>query len=775
MMTLRPKTGWTSLVLIACLMLTVAWSIALAQPGPAVGVLSFVVIGGVIAGTVMGALNWLPAGVAHLASMAVGTLWTAVLVGERLAEFPSAPAADLAQLGFLERTNLVSQWYLAYLSSHPYPARALENLQLAPSDANDLMYFFFLVTMAMLMWLLAYICTWFVVRYLSWWGAVLPSGFALVFNLTNSPRHESHAWYLGFFLFCAFLLAAQVFAALQVDNWRERHVGFSLDLRYELLRDAVILAVVCLGLGALLPADMGMDPLQETLRDLARNPRRAMSQQVRSWFPGLVGAGRGEGNSFGDTMDLGGSISLTGAPVFEVELTGLDGPPGYFRQAVYDRYDGRRWQRSGDDRSDMPADDSWGMPGRLTVAVTQTIHTLMPQTLQLYAAPQPSRFNLNTRAETADGEPLIIESRQSLPLGSTYTVVSNLTAADPASLRGIDSADADPSEILERYTQLPDALPERVRALARQWVLEESAVSRYDMASALEARLREHLSYSEEIDQPPAGQDRVDWVLFDGRKGYCDYYASSFVVMARSLGIPARLATGYALGERRGEGRYLMAASNAHAWPEVYFREYGWVEFEPTGGGGIGPIARPQEPGRLVGETLTPEQERAARDVERPAEDMASEVQDEAVGQGSADAPESGASATGVDIPWRLMGGLAALVLTAWLLAWAAWLRPLRGLSPAEGAFARLSRLTGWMGIGRRHSDTPHEFEARLQRSFPQARPEISTIVERFARERFARRAGGEASALASAWQRVRAALIRQIGPVTWRRLRGKR
>jgi transglutaminase-like putative cysteine protease len=382
---------------------------------------------------------------------------------------------------------------------------------------------------------------------------------------------------------------------------------------------------------------------------------------------------------------------------------------------------------------------------------------------------------LSTRAELADGEPLIIESRQTLPLGSTYTVVSSLTAADPASLRGIDAANEDPPDVLSRYTQLPEALPERVRALARQWVLEANAASRYDMASALEARLREHISYSEEIDQPPAGQDRVDWVLFDGRQGYCDYYASSFVVMARSLGIPARLATGYALGERRGEGRYLMAASNAHAWPEVYFREYGWVEFEPTGGGGIGPIARPQEPGRLSGETLTPEQERAARDVARPAEDMASEIQDEAGGKAPADTPESGASATGVSIPWRLMGGLAALVLIAWLLAWAAWLRPLRGLSPAEGAFARLSRLSGWMGIGRRHSDTPHEFEARLQRSFPQARPEISTIVERFVRERFARRAGGEPSALASAWQRVRAELIRQIGPVTWRRLRGKR
>lgn len=770
-MTFRPKTGWTSLVLIACLMLTVAWSIALAQPGPAVGALSLVVLGGVLAGTVMGALTWLPAGLAHLASMGVGTLWTAVLIGERLEDFPSAPAADLAQLGIWERTSLVGQWYRAYVASHPFPARALEGLTLAPADANDLMYFFFLVTMAMLMWLLAYICTWFVVRYLSWWGAVLPSGFALVFNLTNSPQHDSHVWYLGFFLFCAFLLAAQVFAALQVDHWRERHVGFSLDLQYELLRDAVILAVVCLALGALLPQDMGMDPVQQTLRDLARNPRRAMSQQIRSWFPGLVGAGRGEGNSFGDTMDLGGSISLTSAPVFEVELSGTSRPPGYFRQAVYDRYDGRRWQRGSDERRDLPADEDWGTAARLTVPVTQTIRTLMPQTLQLYAAPQPSRFSLNTRAETADDEPLTIESRKTLPLGSIYTVVSSLTAADPASLREID---ADPAEIVARHTQLPEELPERVRALARQWVEDAGATTRFDMASALESRLREHIRYSEQIDQPPAGRDRVDWVLFDGRQGYCDYYASSFVVMARSLGIPARLATGYALGERKGEGRYLMAASNAHAWPEVYFPDYGWVEFEPTGGGGHGPIARPDEPGRLAGDGLTPEQERPAREVERPAEDAANGTEDPAGATPDAEASGAGGAAAGRAIPWRLLGGLAGLVLVAWLTAWAVWLRPFRGLSPAEGAFARLSRVTDWMGIGRRRSDTPYEFEARLQRSFPQARPEFSTIIDRFVRERFGRRAAAEASALTAAWQAARTALIRGAGPITWRRLRNK-
>ncbi len=771
-MQFRPKTGWTSLILIACLMLSVAWSIALAQPGPAVGLLSFVVLGAVLAGALMGGLDWLPAGIAHVSSMGAGAIWTAFLVGGRLQEFPSAPADALATVGRLDRMALVRDWYRAYVAAHPYPAEALPGLPLGPADAGDLMYFFFLVTMALLMWLLAYICTWFVVRYLSWWGAVLPSGFALVFNLTNSPRHESHSWYLAFFLFCAFLLAAQVFSAVQVEQWRERHLGFSLDLPYELLRDAVLLALICLGLAALMPDSLGMQPLQRSLRELARSPRRAVSQQIRSWFPSLVGAGRGEGNSFGETMSLGGSIDLGDTPVFELSIAEGLPPPPYYRQAVFDRYDGRSWQRQADQQQTLPADRPLSERPALTVPITQTYRTLMPQTRQLYAAPQAERVSLELNITQALGEALTLESTASLPLGSSYTVVSDVSAADPGSLADAPQEGADPADLFERYTQLPAALPGRVRTLAEGWVQEAGAQDRFAMAAALEARLREHIVYSEQIDTPPAGRDRVDWVLFEGRRGYCDYYASSFVVMARSLGIPARMAAGYALGSPRGDGSYLITASNAHAWPEVYFPSYGWIPFEPTGGGGIGPIARAEEPGELPGASATGEEDRPQREVQRPEEEGPSE---DPAGAGAAPDETGSAAApsgSGFQVPWRLLGGLAGLLAMAWLLQWA-WLeRPLRGLGPAAGAFARLSRLARWLGLGRRPADTPAEFEARLQRAFPQGQGDVSTIVEGFARERYGRAEASSGGALERAWRQARAALLRASGRLTWRRWR---
>ena len=93
--------------------------------------------------------------------------------------------------------------------------------------------------------------------------------------------------------------------------------------------------------------------------------------------------------------------------------------------------------------------------------------------------------------------------------------------------------------------------------------------------------LRENIEYSDTVPNPPRNKDRLEWILFEHKKGYCVYYASSEVLMLRSLGIPARMAVGFAQGDAE-DGTYTVRRLNAHAWPEVYFPGIGWVEFEPT-------------------------------------------------------------------------------------------------------------------------------------------------------------------------------------------------
>jgi transglutaminase-like putative cysteine protease len=92
---------------------------------------------------------------------------------------------------------------------------------------------------------------------------------------------------------------------------------------------------------------------------------------------------------------------------------------------------------------------------------------------------------------------------------------------------------------------------------------------------------------------PATPENTLEWVLFEYKKAYCVYYATSEILMLRSLGIPARMAVGFSQGagfsekediieDDRVARRFLVREKNAHAWPEVYFPGIGWVEFEPT-------------------------------------------------------------------------------------------------------------------------------------------------------------------------------------------------
>jgi hypothetical protein len=148
-----------------------------------------------------------------------------------------------------------------------------------------------------------------------------------------------------------------------------------------------------------------------------------------------------------------------------------------------------------------------------------------------------------------------------------------------------------PEWVTDRYLQVPSTVTTRTLELARE--LTTDLETPYDAATLVTEFLRLGIRYSETItDTPPAEQELLDWFLFDLQLGYCNYYASAEVIMLRSVGVPARLAVGFAQGERRpGTNTYLVHQKDAHAWPEVYFPGLGWVEFEPTAS--QAPLVRP--------------------------------------------------------------------------------------------------------------------------------------------------------------------------------------
>ncbi len=159
-----------------------------------------------------------------------------------------------------------------------------------------------------------------------------------------------------------------------------------------------------------------------------------------------------------------------------------------------------------------------------------------------------------------------------------YTAESILPNVSEDDLRAAPASS--PAWVSQRYLELPDTVPERVRALARD--LTANAPTPFDQALAIETYLRK-FPYTLEVPAPPINRDAADYFLFDLKKGYCDYYATAMTVLARAAGLPARLVIGYASGTYDPyTAQYVVRQADAHAWTEIYFAGIGWIQFEPT-------------------------------------------------------------------------------------------------------------------------------------------------------------------------------------------------
>ncbi|MCL2573580.1 MAG: transglutaminase-like domain-containing protein [Defluviitaleaceae bacterium] len=139
------------------------------------------------------------------------------------------------------------------------------------------------------------------------------------------------------------------------------------------------------------------------------------------------------------------------------------------------------------------------------------------------------------------------------------------------------------ANIQEVYTTLPSHFPERIRELARNVVDTSDAATSLEKAVVLEDFLRSSFGYNLSPGNTPMDRDFVDHFLFDLQMGYCTHFASTFVIMARSLGLPTRYVEGFIVsGDADADGYLTVINRQGHAWAEVYFEGFGWHRFDPT-------------------------------------------------------------------------------------------------------------------------------------------------------------------------------------------------
>ncbi|BAN03664.1 transglutaminaseTgpA domain-containing protein [Ilumatobacter coccineus] len=293
---------------------------------------------------------------------------------------------------------------------------------------------------------------------------------------------------------------------------------------------------------------------------------------------------------FSETLDT----SVRGDLGDEIVMRVRAPEPAFWRGQTFTEFDGRTWRITGADGPTVegpqisvePTLGDLARRGTPTEEFVQTFHVESDLPNVVFAASRPETIvfdgNINTRPDGA------LRADRTLTAGTIYTVVSQRVQVTPEMLRAQgdlaerfdELTDNRSDELLTAFLTIPDSTTQRTIDLAEQLRVDGST---YDTILAYERWLSTNTEYDINAPVPADGADAVDDYLFESRRGFCEQIASSLVVMLRSQGVPARLATGYIPGERdQVSGVWKVRASDAHAWVEVWFPETGWQAFDPT-------------------------------------------------------------------------------------------------------------------------------------------------------------------------------------------------
>ena len=468
---------------------------------------------------------------------------------------------------------------------------------------------FFNLLMGILFWTLSIYAGYSLTRYGNPWRAIIPAGMAMIVIHTFDHFLPVRTWFLAGFIFLAlFLVARMQFVKLQY-RWKNSGTYLPPYVSLDSLRLGLITTMILVLFAWTVPAIASALPQAEQVWLNATRPWMDVRNSLSNVFYSLQASVGVVTDFYGENLPLG-----RGNPLSDTTIMMIEAPPRsasnvryYWRSRVYDTYD-QGWS------STLPVVDfvspdefNLNLPEYENRAVsTFSITTIFPiQNLQTPSQPVwVSRPANAYYAVNSDGSVDLshLKADPVLMSGDTYRAEASLTAATQKELR--EAGTEYPSWVTARYLQLPDTITPRTIELAKG--IASDFDNPYDITQAITNFLRTSLNYNDTVPGPPDGQEPIDWVLFDHKEAFCNYYASAEIIMLRSLGIPARLAVGYAEGERTSLGGsgdipalqpgggnipqeiqsegdiFNVRHKDAHAWPEVYFPNTGWVEFEPT-------------------------------------------------------------------------------------------------------------------------------------------------------------------------------------------------
>ncbi len=302
---------------------------------------------------------------------------------------------------------------------------------------------------------------------------------------------------------------------------------------------------------------------------------------------GLPGDAHGGRTGLSDSMAPGNITQLALSDDIAFRVKFIDAPPApaklYWRGAVLNDFDGRTWTQEQASRAAVDAAPHIQAVSNLNLELPSNLNpdpaTTVRQQVTMEANGQRWLFALETPelAPTLEGIPVRLTADHQIRAARAinervrYDVTSNLKPApsDSISTSGMQQALALPGNFNPRTQEF-------AAGLRKKWPDDAALVN-----AVLSFFRHEKFSYT--LEPPRLGRDSVDDFLFSSRAGFCEHYASSFVVLMRAAGIPARVVTGYQGGEiNTVDGMMTVRQSDAHAWAEVWLPPRGWVRVDPT-------------------------------------------------------------------------------------------------------------------------------------------------------------------------------------------------
>ena len=427
--------------------------------------------------------------------------------------------------------------------------------------------------------------------------------------------------------------------------------------------------------------------------------------------------------------------------------------PGFLRVLAFDRYTGQGWEisRQAENQIEVLDRSSYSYKTILppaafkthsqnsdaryqeviqTYTITNTLPNLIPA---LY---QARRLYFPTQEVAIDAEGSL---RSPLPLadGLTFTVISNVPYRDRTPLRQASTEYED--DTTENYLQVPEAIKASVQEQTEALLARspEPLTDPYEKALFLAQALKQNYTLQEELPFFDADEDLVEAFLFRYEGGYPDHFSTVMTVMLRSIGIPARLVTGFSPGRFNAfTGYYVVNNTDAHAMTEVYFPNYGWFAFNPIPGREIVP------PSIRDSQTFSVLQQFwnwVAGWLPTPVSGWLSGVFAGLLQILSRLLKFFSGSVVGILSGLMTATGLAFLGWLSWQ-GWRSWRRRsrLRGLPPVERIYQQMLIWLAGKGYPKHPTQTPLEYATALKQTnqFTQA-AQVMTVVQAYMRWRY--------------------------------------